>query len=91
MLHCRDTAFQLLRMRRGDFPVCNVHLHFPLCSPQRFAAVIMRIREPKSTALIFHSGALLQLALVSGCCEWLSLLLGKCSWLSLRLLATACR
>lgn len=26
-------------------------------NPKRFAAVIMRIREPKSTALIFHSGA----------------------------------
>ncbi|KAI7842177.1 hypothetical protein COHA_004198 [Chlorella ohadii] len=25
-------------------------------NPKRFAAVIMRIREPKSTALIFHSG-----------------------------------
>ncbi len=29
-------------------------------NPKRFAAVIMRIREPKSTALIFHSGVPLQ-------------------------------
>ncbi len=25
-------------------------------NPRRFAAVIMRIRDPKTTALIFHSG-----------------------------------
>jgi TATA-box binding protein (TBP) (component of TFIID and TFIIIB) len=33
---------------------------------QRFAAVIMRIREPKTTALIFASGKMVSLAKVSG-------------------------
>jgi TATA-box binding protein (TBP) (component of TFIID and TFIIIB) len=31
----------------------------PLCA-QRFAAVIMRIREPKTTALIFASGKMVR-------------------------------
>jgi hypothetical protein len=33
---------------------------------QRFAAVIMRIREPKTTALIFASGKMVSLAKASG-------------------------
>lgn len=34
-----------------------------LCAPQRFAAVIMRIRDPKTTALIFKSGKMVRGAL----------------------------
>jgi len=36
-----------------------------LCAPQRFAAVIMRIRDPKTTALIFKSGKMVRGALLT--------------------------
>jgi len=39
----------------------------PLCS-QRFAAVIMRIREPKTTALIFASGKMVGVSLFVRVC-----------------------
>ena len=34
-------------------------------NPKRFAAVIMRIREPKTTALIFASGKMVRLQCLS--------------------------
>lgn len=37
-----------------------------ILSSQRFAAVIMRIREPKTTALIFASGKMVSFAKASG-------------------------
>lgn len=39
---------------------------FLLVFLQRFAAVIMRIREPKTTALIFASGKMVSVAKASG-------------------------
>lgn len=39
------------------------HLHFAFLL-QRFAAVIMRIREPKTTALIFASGKMVSSTLL---------------------------
>lgn len=38
----------------------NQHIHVYFCL-QRFAAVIMRIREPKTTALIFASGKMVRM------------------------------
>ena len=35
---------------------CALALSSPCAAPQRFSAVIMRIRKPKATALIFSSG-----------------------------------
>ena len=45
------------------------------CHLQRFAAVIMRIREPKSTALIFHSGVCACSGPLEGC--WVGLPPGR--------------
>jgi transcription initiation factor TFIID TATA-box-binding protein len=39
-----------------DLKQIALHARNAEYNPKRFAAVIMRIREPKSTALIFHSG-----------------------------------
>ena len=39
-----------------DLKEIALHARNAEYNPKRFAAVIMRIREPKTTALIFHSG-----------------------------------
>lgn len=39
-----------------DLKAIALHARNAEYNPKRFAAVIMRIREPKSTALIFASG-----------------------------------
>ena len=45
MYHCRlDLKDIVTRSRNSEY------------NPKRFAAVVMRIREPKSTALIFQAG-----------------------------------
>jgi TATA-box binding protein (TBP) (component of TFIID and TFIIIB) len=40
---------------------CTQNKLYPSSCSQRFAAVIMRIREPKTTALIFASGKMVSL------------------------------
>ena len=42
--------------RRLDLKTIALHARNAEYNPKRFAAVIMRIREPKTTALIFASG-----------------------------------
>jgi len=41
---------------RLDLKTVALHARNSEYNPRRFAAVIMRIREPKTTALIFASG-----------------------------------
>ena len=41
---------------RLDLKTIALHARNAEYNPKRFAAVIMRIREPKTTALIFASG-----------------------------------
>ena len=44
-----------------DLKAIALHARNAEYNPKRFAAVIMRIREPKSTALIFASGKMVSL------------------------------
>merc|ERR1719356_1395815 len=41
-------------------------------NPKRFAAVIMRIREPKSTALVFSTGKIVITGAKTGSDAWIS-------------------
>ena len=43
-----------------DLKSIALHARNAEYNPKRFAAVIMRIREPKSTALIFASGKMVR-------------------------------
>lgn len=49
-----------------DLKSIALHARNAEYNPKRFAAVIMRIREPKSTALIFHSGKMVRRACSAG-------------------------
>lgn len=42
---------------RLDLKTIALHARNAEYNPKRFAAVIMRIREPKTTALVFASGS----------------------------------
>jgi len=51
-------SFPKIPLNPSHFNIPRFHIFYPLnlTSFQRFAAVIMRIRDPKTTALIFASG-----------------------------------
>lgn len=55
--------------------------HFLLIIVQRFAAVIMRIREPKTTALIFASGKMVILFLFQMSIFTFKLPVFECGWI----------
>lgn len=49
-----------------DLKKIALHARNAEYNPKRFAAVIMRIREPKSTALIFASGKMVRAVGLTG-------------------------